>query len=162
MEGLLPVDYGTGYEMAIEGCQFAIVSAGQGKEIAIGYLRGVEQVSHVDVLLIEQRDVVRPELMSRKCTQLPDQFSCGRWRTRRVRIACVSDDSQNTILCKRACGPGLPTLCREPLMGALVLYVSRVDQGDKHIDVEQKPDHVSSSLSCFTNSVVTGTPRDDT
>src|SRR5580704_1852922 len=104
---------------------------------------------------IKKRDVVSPELMAAESAQDLNQLRDRSWRSRGVRVASMSDNTNDSILCQRASSPGPFALRREPVVSIVMLHVGGVDEGDQYIDVEQKPGHGSSSWSWRTNSDVT-------
>lgn len=107
------------------------------------------------MMIVKKGDVVWPEVMSGKGPELPKENSYGGWGSGGVWITGVSNNPKNTILRQWAGCPRLLAGCGEPLVRVLVLHMSRVDQSDQHIDIEQVSDQGSSSASCFTMSDVT-------
>ena len=125
------------------------------EEITISYVSGVEKACCIELFGVKQRDVVRPEGMSRKSPERRKQFrdSCG--RARRIWIAGMANDSQNAIFRQRARRPCSMTLFGKPRMSAVMLHVSRIDQRDQDVHVQQKPGQSSSSRRLCTSSDVT-------
>jgi len=64
VERLRPKENGVGDQAAVESRQLAAVGDGQGEQIAVGDLAGVEQAGEVDFLAVEEADVVRPEMVA--------------------------------------------------------------------------------------------------
>ena len=67
----------------------------------------------------------------------------------------MSDDPKNAILCQWAGCPGFFPEFGKPSVRAIMLNMCRVNQGDEHIDIEEKPIHGNSPPNCCTNSDVT-------
>ena len=57
----------------------------------------------------------------------------------------MPNNSQDAVFCERAGSPCLPPRCREPLVRPIMLDMSRVDQRDQDIDIEQEPCQGNSS-----------------
>jgi len=48
----------------------------------------------------------------------------------------MTHHSEYAIFGHRAGSPGLLARVREPIMGAIMLYMSRINEGDQYVDVE--------------------------
>ncbi len=57
----------------------------------------------------------------------------------------MSDDPNDAILCQWAGCPSLLSEFGKPSVRAIMLNMRRVNQGDEHINIEEKPDHSNSS-----------------
>jgi hypothetical protein len=84
-------------ELTVKGRELPIVSRSQCQQIAVRYLRGIQEPRHVNSFVIHEGNAVRPKLvscMSQKCCQqFRDCCGCA-WG---VGISCMSGDPQYAI-----------------------------------------------------------------
>lgn len=143
-----------GYAL-IERCKLSFMRLRQSQQITIGNVSRVEKARRIYILAVQQRNIVRPEGMSRQFAKRSQQISHNCGRTRRIRIAGMTDNTQNSIFRQRACRPGAMPFGGKPGMCSIVLDVRWVNQSDQYIHVQQKPAHGSSSPRRCTSSDVT-------
>lgn len=125
------------------------------QKIAVGDVGRIEKARRVRMLGVKQRDIVRPESMPQQFSKRAQQSGHNRGRAGRIWISRMADNTQNAIFRQRAGRPRLVPSRRKPGVCTVVLHVSRIDQSDQNVHVQQKTDHGSSSRNRCTNSDVT-------
>ena len=155
MKRVRSVHNGISDQALVEGSKLSTMCAGERQQIAVRHLRGIQNPAAVHPPSIKERNVIGPKIVSGQSAQHCQQFCNRGGCARGVRIAGVRYDSQDTVFRERAGSPGFPPRDRKPLVGPVVLNMSRVDQRDEDIDIDQEPFQRSSSRNWCTSSDVT-------
>jgi hypothetical protein len=79
------------------------------------------------VARIGHADIVWPEAMTGKSTQLRDNRSNLRRRARRIRILGIADDANDAVLSEWTGCPVLLAICIEPAVRILMADMRRID-----------------------------------
>src|SRR3984957_4313505 len=104
---------------------------------------------------VQQRDAIRPELMSGMSQEGGHQCRNGGRCSRRIGVPGMSHDPQHPVFCVWASRPGFLAGLGKPSMCLVMQDMRGVDQGDQHIYVQQEPYHGNSSRNLCTSSEVT-------
>lgn len=108
------------------------------KQVGIRYLSRAVDPRWIDDALIEQADVIRPELVKRGCACLPKTFrNCDHGTG--IGIARMRNDPDATILRDRARSPAAPGVGSKPLRCAHMQGMILIQQRNQYVYVEQRP-----------------------
>ena len=120
----------------IKADKAALVAHGQAQQIAVGNLSMAQQVLPVQLVGIEQAVVVGQKGVRRVRGGLSQTAGdCG--QRQGLGVGGLGHDAQAAVLRERAGGPAVGNLLLQPLGGAGVVHMRRIQQGDQDIDVQQ-------------------------
>lgn len=147
MKRLRSLDNSVANQPLVKRGQLAIMHPSKSQEITVGDTSGVQKARWIYMFSVEERHIVGPKRMARQLPECGQQLGNGSGRTRRVWISGMADNAQHPVFRERTSGPGLLTLRSKPFVRRVVSNVSRIDQGNQDIDIQQEPGHGSSSRS---------------
>ena len=127
---------GVKVQPSIKADKTALVAYGQAQQVAVCNLPVAQQVVPVQLIGVEQAVVVGKKGVRRVCSSLCQAADDCRQR-QGLGVGGLGHDAQAAVLREWAGGPAVSNLLLQPLRGAGVVHVRRIQQGDQDIDVEQ-------------------------
>jgi len=110
---------------------------GKGKEVYVGKLPWAMDSRRVNNVRIQQTDFIRPEFVDVLLTSVGKMLHDSLDR-QCVRIVRIRHDTDTTVLGDRTGSPAFSRVLRKPTHCRPVQRVIGVEQGDQHVDVQQR------------------------